>query len=149
MPMPDPSDDAENLVVRLVSTEIPAVRDGAVSIKAVARVTGQRTQVAVASAMPGVRAVRAFVGTNGVHVQRLASVLGEPVDILRWSADIEHMIRQSFAPMDIHIINLRPETCEATVGAGSEQVSMLAISTALSCTLAGRLTGWTIRFQAE
>src|SRR5882762_9712605 len=74
---------------KLFAQEVPAIYDGIVEVKAVARDPGSRAKIAVISRDSSVDPVGACDGMRGSRVQAVFNVLhGETIDISPWSPDL-------------------------------------------------------------
>ena len=90
------------LVRRLFEIEVPEIYDGIVEIKAVARVAGLRSKIAVLSHDPKVDCVGACVGVRGARVKSIVQEINnEKVDIVRWSDDLETLVANALEPTEL------------------------------------------------
>lgn len=90
------------LVRRLFEIEVPEIYDGIVEIKAVARVAGLRSKIAVLSHDPKVDCVGACVGVRGARVKSIVQEINnEKVDIVRWSDDLETFVANALEPTEL------------------------------------------------
>jgi len=93
------------LVRKLLELEIPEVRNGDVTIKAIARDAGFRSKVAVASSDPRIDPIGACVGQKGVRIQAvMEEINGERVDMIEWSDDPIRLISTSLQPASISAV---------------------------------------------
>ncbi len=93
------------LVQKLLELEIPEVRNGDVTIKAIARDAGFRSKVAVASNDPRIDPIGACVGQKGVRIQAvMEEINGERVDMIEWSEDPIRLISTSLQPASISAV---------------------------------------------
>jgi N utilization substance protein A len=137
-------DDAGSSVRALFAREVPEIESGVVEIRAIARIRGRRTKIAVVTRDPAVDPIGACVGPEGVRVQRVSAALGkEPIDIVGWPGSIERRIRCAMAPVPIIRIELDSAANHARVFVpghgprfGSGDADFIA--------LASHLTGWQI-----
>ena len=131
---------------RLFSEHIPEVASGVVELKSIARVTGQRTMVAVQSSDPGICPVGSCVGFRGVRVKAIMKRLtGDKVDIVRWSESVEEFIRNALAPVRVERIVFDPAAHSATVHASPENRSLITRDQGSRLRLISRLVGWEMR----
>ena len=138
--------DADRHVLTLFADAVPEIAAGTVTIRALARVAGSRTKIAVSSEDPTVDPVEACVGPEAQRVRRVVEALGgERIDIVPWSSAPERMIRYALAPMSIASIQLDPSSQHARVLVPSEQLSKLGKD---GCDLASRLSGWALQIEA-
>ncbi|MDD5041072.1 MAG: transcription termination factor NusA [Candidatus Peribacteraceae bacterium] len=93
------------LVRKLLELEIPEVRNGDVTIKAIARDAGFRSKVAVASSDPRIDPIGACVGQKGVRIQAvMEEINGERVDMIEWSEDPIRLISTALQPASISAV---------------------------------------------
>ncbi len=93
------------LVRKLLELEIPEVRNGDVTIKAIARDAGFRSKVAVASSDPRIDPIGACVGQKGVRIQAvMEEINGERVDMIEWSDDPIRLISTALQPASISAV---------------------------------------------
>ncbi|HAI97953.1 TPA: transcription termination/antitermination protein NusA [Candidatus Peribacteria bacterium] len=94
-----------NLVRKLLELEIPEVRNGDVTIKAIARDAGFRSKVAVHSSDARIDPIGACVGQKGVRIQAVMEELnGERVDMIEWSDDPIKLISTALQPAAISAV---------------------------------------------
>ena len=138
-------DDADGWVAGVFAREVPEIASGVVAVRALARIPGVRTKVAVESRDDDVDPVGACVGADQSRIHRIVDALqGERVDIVPWSTTAERMIRYALAPMHVAGVALDPTLGRAVVTLGSERYPFMASYGAEHRELASRLTGWDI-----
>ena len=141
---------ASGFVKSLFENEVPEIRQGVVSVKAVAREPGQRTKIAVYSEDPMVDAVGSCVGTKGARVNAVVEELGgEKIDIIPWSPDPLEFIAKALSPAKvIKVMELDGEnTARAVVP--DDKLSLAIGRDGQNARLAVRLTGWKIDVKSE
>jgi len=127
------------LIRRLFEIEVPEIYDGIVEIKAVARVAGLRSKIAVLSHDPKVDCVGACVGIRGARVKSIVQEInGEKVDIVRWSDDLETLVKNALEPTevleyycgeeenDMVVVVVPDDQLEATIGRAGQNVRMVS-----------------------
>jgi N utilization substance protein A len=145
MDLTAPPDDADGRVSALFAREVPEIASGVVTVRAVARVPGVRTKVAVESHDSAVDPVEACVGPEQRRIYRIVDALdGERVDVLPWSPSAERMIRNALAPMRLAAVALDPALGRAVATLGPDQYPFIVNYRAEHRDLASRLTGWDI-----
>ncbi|SYV93948.1 Transcription elongation protein nusA, partial [Mycoplasmoides gallisepticum] len=86
---------SDALYVKHVLTEnIPEIKEGIVEIKAIQRVAGQKTKVAVLSNNPDIDPVTLILGDGGIRIKSIAAnliehssgvkVSNEVIDVFHW-----------------------------------------------------------------
>lgn len=139
------------IVKKLFAREVPEIASGAVEIKALARIPGVRTKIAVASSQPGIDPVGSCVGQKGVRVQTVSNELNnEKIDAIPWTDDVREFIGLSLAPADdveVEIIDEKKKQARARVP--ESQLSLAIGSEGQNVKLASQLTGWHIEVEAD
>ncbi len=87
-----------DFVKKMVEKEIPEILDGTVEIKAVARIPGERSKIAVASKNPRIDPVGACLGPKGTRLSRLIQEIGERIEVIKWSPDILEFAYNALQP---------------------------------------------------
>ena len=114
-------------VRRLFELEVPEVYDGTVEIKSVSREPGERSKIAVYTAVEGLDPIGSCVGPKGSRVKNVVDELhGEMIDIVEWSSDPVVYIS--------HALVIVPD----------DQLSLAIGKRGQNARLAVRLTGWKI-----
>ena len=130
---------------KLIEQEVPEVQEGLIEIKAVARIPGERAKVAVDSKEMKMDPVGIVVGLKGTRIQKISEVLnGEKIDVIRWSDDIEELIKRALSPAHPVKIKLFPYEKRAEVAVPEEELSLAIGKKGINVKLASKLTGWHI-----
>jgi N utilization substance protein A len=138
------------LLRKLFELEVPEVAEGLVEIRSVARESGFRSKVAVASRQDNVDPVGACVGHRGSRVQAVVDELrGEKIDIVRWSDDGARYLAAALSPARISEVILDEDHHSATVVVPDSQQSLAIGKEGQNVRLAARLTGWRIDIRSE
>lgn len=133
------------IVEKLFAREVPEVASGAIEIKALVRIPGVRTKVAVASSQPGVDPVGSCVGQKGVRVQAVINELNnEKIDVIPWTEDVKQLINFALSPAEHLEVKLDEKKKEAIVQLPEDQLSLAIGSEGQNIRLASKLTGWKI-----
>jgi len=132
-----------NIVKKLFELEVPEIYDGVVEIKAIARLPGERTKIAVVSNNDKVDSVGACVGMRGNRVRNIVNELqGEKIDIVRYNEDVKEYIKGALSPAKISEIKLDKEKQKAEVIVDDDQLSLAIGKHGQNVRLASRLVGW-------
>jgi transcription termination factor NusA len=133
----------EAFIEYLFRQEVPEIDNGTVEIKAIARESGRRTKIAVASSVPGVDPVGTFVGGRGVRVQAVMNEIGdrEKIDIITWSDNPSEFIREALSPAEVSKVEITDEK-NAKVFVTEDQQSIAIGRSGQNVRLASRLTGY-------
>lgn len=139
-----------SLIRRLFELEVPEIHDGIVTIKSVARESGSRSKVAVASSDEKVDPVGACVGHRGSRVQAVVNELyDEKIDIVRWYEDHSRFVAESLSPAKVISVTVNEEMRSAFVIVPDNQLSLAIGKAGQNVRLAARLTGWRIDIRSE
>ncbi len=132
-------------VRRLLEAEVPEIKNGAVTIKAIAREPGLRSKVAVYAEDPAIDAVGACVGPKGVRHRSLLAELGrEHVDFVPWSEDPAAFAAAAVGPASVVDVVLDRATNTALLNVPPGQLSLAIGKDGQNARLAAKLTGWRI-----
>jgi N utilization substance protein A len=151
-------DDDEELIRQLCADVVPEIASGAVKIKAIARIPGVRTRIAVSSYDPQLDAVGVCMGQRltasgpfAFDSSRSTTIVnrlgGERLEVVRWSDTPQTMIANALVVASEcieHVILFHAEH-RAIVTVKQELVGLLAENLAL----ASRLCGWDIELRAQ
>jgi N utilization substance protein A len=141
--------DATSLVAQLFAQEIPEIASGKVKIRAIARIPGRGSKLALQSEDSSIDCVGACVGIRGYHVKNIVDALGgERLDLIRWNDASELLIINALQPARIEKVNLHPSERCAVVVVKSNQVSLVFGRGGENRQLASELTGWRIEVEA-
>ncbi|MBY0227838.1 MAG: transcription termination factor NusA [Gemmataceae bacterium] len=136
----------ELFVQRLFEMKVPEIDDKTIKIERVAREAGYRTKVAVSSIDQRVDCVGACVGVRGSRIKEITEELGgsERIDIVRWNASEEQLIRNALQPADIEEVFLYDLLRRAIVLVREDQLSLAIGKRGQNVRLASKLVDWDI-----
>ncbi|MDR2811394.1 MAG: transcription termination factor NusA [Tannerellaceae bacterium] len=130
---------------RLFELEVPEIHDGLITIKAIARIPGERAKVAVESYDDRFDPVGACVGMKGSRIHGIVRELrNENIDVINYTSNIELFIQRSLNPAkisNIRIVNeeerkaevyLRPEEVSLAIGKGGLNIKLACMLTEYS-----------------
>lgn len=138
------------LVRKLFELEVPEIFSGSVVIKAIARETGARTKIAVASDEEGIDPIGSCVGQKGTRVQAVIDELGgEKIDIIEWDERMDKFIRAAMSPAKVVSVTLNEEEKQANVIVPQDQLSLAIGRQGQNVRLASRLAGYRIDVRGE
>ena len=140
------------LVKRLFELEVPEIADGTVEVKAISRVAGARSKIAVYSKDPNVDAVGACIGPRKSRITSVVNELkGEKIDVINWCEDPAQFIAKALAPAEVINVVLSEEEgvreCRVTVP--DNQLSLAIGNKGQNAKLAAGLTGYKIDIVSE
>jgi len=130
---------------RLFEIEVPEIHDGLISIRAVARIPGERAKVAVESFDDRIDPVGACVGVKGSRIHGIVRELhNENIDVINYTSNPSLFIQRALAPAKISSIRIDEENKKAEVFLRPEEVSMAIGRNGSNIKLASMLTGFEI-----
>ena len=129
-----------NLLKRLFEIEVPEVFNGIVEIKAIARESGARSKVAVASRQDGIDPVGSCIGMRGNRIQSIVNELqGEKIDVVRWDKDTKAFIGNALSPAEVVHVDIAEEDESAIVVVPERQLSLAIGKEGQNARLAAKL----------
>ncbi|MCD4657115.1 MAG: transcription termination factor NusA, partial [Planctomycetes bacterium] len=133
----------KEFVHRLFEREVPEIKNKVVSIKAIARIAGIRTKLAVQSNDLKVDGVGACVGTKGNRINKITAELNnEKIDVIHFSDDIETMIFNALKPAKVSTIILDYDRNRAMVVVPDDELKLAIGKKGINVKLASELTNW-------
>ena len=130
---------------RLFELEVPEINDGLITIKAIARIPGERAKVAVESYDDRIDPVGACVGMKGSRIHGIVRGLrNENIDVINYTSNISLFIQRALSPAKISSIRVNEEEKKAEVYLRPEEVSLAIGKGGLNIKLACMLTDYTI-----
>ena len=130
---------------RLFELEVPEINDGLITIKAIARIPGERAKVAVESYDDRIDPVGACVGMKGSRIHGIVRELrNENIDVINYTSNLSLFIQRALSPAKISSIRVNVEEKKAEVYLRPEEVSLAIGKGGLNIKLACMLTEYTI-----
>jgi N utilization substance protein A len=130
---------------RLFEMEVPEIHDGLITIKAIARIPGERAKVAVESYDDRIDPVGACVGMKGSRIHGIVRELrNENIDVVNYTANISLFIQRALSPAKISSIRVDEEERKAEVYLRPEEVSRAIGKGGLNIKLACMLSEYAI-----
>ena len=130
---------------RLFELEVPEINDGLITIKAIARIPGERAKVAVESYDDRIDPVGACVGMKGSRIHGIVRELrNENIDVINYTSNMSLFIQRALSPAKISSIRVNEEEKRAEVYLRPEEVSLAIGKGGLNIKLACMLTEYTI-----
>lgn len=130
---------------RLFELEVPEINDGLITIKAIARIPGERAKVAVESYDDRIDPVGACVGMKGSRIHGIVRELrNENIDVINYTSNISLFIQRALSPAKISSIRVNGEEHKAEVYLRPEEVSLAIGKGGLNIKLACMLTEYAI-----
>jgi N utilization substance protein A len=135
---------------KLFMQEVPEIYDGIIEVKAVARDTGSRAQIAGTSRDSSIDPVGACVGMRGSRVQAVVNELqGEKIDIIPWSVDVATFVVNALQPAEVVKVVLDEDSDRIEVVVPDDQLSLAIGRRGQNVRLASQLTGSDIDILTE
>ena len=130
---------------RLFELEVPEINDGLITIKAIARIPGERAKIAVESYDDRIDPVGACVGMKGSRIRGIVRELrNENIDVINFTNNTSLFIQRALSPAKISSIEIYEEERRAEVFLRPEEVSLAIGKGGLNIKLASILTDYTI-----
>lgn len=135
---------------RLFELEVPEINDGLITIKAIARIPGERAKVAVESYDDRIDPVGACVGMKGSRIHGIVRELrNENIDVINYTSNIQLFIQRALSPAKVSSIIMHEDEKRAEVYLKPEEVSLAIGKGGLNIKLASMLTEYTIDVYRE
>ena len=130
---------------RLLEAEVPEIAEGAIAIRRIARMPGERAKIAVESFDERIDPVGACVGVKGSRVHGIVRELcNENIDVINYTANTKLFIQRALSPAKVSSINIDEENKKAEVYLKPEEVSLAIGRGGMNIKLASMLTEYTI-----
>ena len=130
---------------RLLEAEVPEIAEGAIAIRRIARMPGERAKIAVESFDERIDPVGACVGVKGSRVHGIVRELcNENIDVINYTANTKLFIQRALSPAKVSSINIDEENKKAEVYLKPEEVSLAIGRGGMNIKLASMLTEFTI-----
>ena len=143
---------SEGFLRCLFEEEIHEIYDGTVVIKAIARLAGVRSKVAVYSRNEDVDATGACIGPGGNRIQKIVSQLGggsrgkEKIDVLNWFDNVGAFVIEACRPVIAIGANIDMEEKKAKVIINDGEYAIALGRYCANRNLASKITGFDIEF---
>jgi N utilization substance protein A len=130
---------------RLFELEVPEINDGLITIKAIARIPGERAKIAVESYDDRIDPVGACVGMKGSRIRGIVHELrNENIDVINYTSNIQLYIQRALSPAKISSIRINEEDKKAEVFLRPDEVSLAIGKGGMNIKLACMLTDYAI-----
>ncbi|MBO5814081.1 MAG: transcription termination/antitermination protein NusA [Alistipes sp.] len=141
---------ANQFLERLFEQEVPEIFDGLITIKAIARIPGERAKVAVESYDDRIDPVGACVGMKGSRIYTIVKELhNENIDVINYTTNPQLMIQRTLNPAKVSSITIDEEKKTASVYLKPDQVSLAIGKGGLNIRLSKMLTGYDVDVYRE
>ena len=96
---------------RLLELNVPEINDGLITLRAIARIPGERAKIAVESYDDRIDPVGACVGMNGSRIRGIVRELrGENIDVTTYTSNTLLFIQRALSPAKVSAISLDNES---------------------------------------
>ena len=131
----------KSFLQRLFELEVPEINDGLITIKAIARIPGERAKVAIESYDDRIDPVGACVGMKGSRIHGIVRELrNENIDVINYTSNISLFIQRALSPARVSSIRinegerkaevyLRPEEVSFAIGRGGGNIKLACMLT--------------------
>ncbi|MGL4647366.1 MAG: transcription termination factor NusA [Mycoplasmoidaceae bacterium] len=144
------------LVENLLRSNIPEIEEGIIEIKAIARIPGSKTKVAVKSNSPDVDPIGTCVGQMGSRIKEIMkSVNNEYIDIILWDDDPRQFLVNACAPEKILGLEISNDDDSTdgkhkfvTIVVNDESLPKVIGRKGMNIKLISKLTHWSIDIQS-
>lgn len=130
----------QEFVKKLLAKEVPELQQNIIQIKAISRIPGVRTKIAVHSEDEKIDPVGACVGFKRTRIENVLKELGEEkIDIIQWSKDLKIFIARALSPAKVK--EVIKENDKYTVIVPDNDYPIAVGKKGTNVNLASRLTG--------
>ncbi len=142
----------QGLVENLLKRYVSEIADGLIEIKAIARIPGFKTKVAVKANQEGLDPIGACVGPNGQRIKEIIHTIGgEFVDIILWDEDPKQFLVNACAPEQLIGVEITDDEDSAdglhkfvTLVVNNETLPKIIGKSGMNIKLISKLTNWAI-----
>ena len=130
---------------RMLEQEVPEITDGLITIRAIARIPGERAKVAVESYDDRIDPVGACVGVKGRRVHGIVRELqGENIDVFAYTTNKKLFIQRALSPAQVSNVVIYEDDKKVEVYLPGQEVSLAIGRGGQNIKLASMITGYTI-----
>lgn len=141
----------KEMLIALMTKEVPEISEGIIEIRDVARLPGLRAKISVKTSDHRIDPVGACIGMRGTRIQAVQQELdGERVDVVVWSEDPAQYIISALEPADVSSLVLDEDAKTADIiFATNDQLARAIGSQGQNVRLASELTGYKLNMMLE
>jgi len=139
------------LMIRLLESFIPEIKDGIIEVMGVSRDPGDRSKIGVKSNDPKVDPIGACVGEGGSRIREIVKSLSdEKIDLFRWSDNEKELIANALQPAEVvAVTRVNPKEKTALAIVPDDQLSLAIGKLGQNVKLAVQACGWSIDIKSE
>ncbi len=140
-----------SLIIRLLESFIPEIKDGIIEIMGISRDPGERSKIGVRSNDPKVDPIGACVGEGGSRIREIVKALSdEKIDLFRWSDNEKELIANALQPSEVvAVTRVNPKEKNALAIVPDDQLSLAIGKLGQNVKLAVQACGWSIDIKSE
>lgn len=141
---------ADRFLQKLLEFEVPEIEEGSVIIKAIARIPGRKSKIAVSSIDDKIDPVGACVGVKGSRIHTIIRELNnEPIDIIQWSADPVIFTQRVISPGVVIRAFKNDDTKTMKLVVKDDTLAKAIGKEGINLELAMKITGWKMQIIGE
>lgn len=130
---------------KMLEQEVPEIEEGLITIKAIARIPGEKAKIAVETYDDRIDPVGSVVGVNGSRIKGIVKELrGENIDVVNYSSNINLFIARALSPAKVGQVKINEDRKKADVELKADQVSLAIGKNGSNIKLAAKITGYQI-----
>ncbi len=135
----------KKIIIELLKTEIPEIKEKIIKIKSIARNPGYRTKIAVTSKDKYIDPIGACIGLRGSRIKAISDKLsGEKIDIILWNKNNKKFVINSLLPAKISYISENKNQHTMNIIVKENKLAQTIGKKGRNIRLASKLTGWNI-----
>lgn len=140
-----------SLIIRLLESFIPEIKDGVIEVMGISRDPGDRSKIGVKSNDPKVDPIGACVGEGGSRIREIVKALSdEKIDLFRWSDNEKELIANALQPAEVvAVTRVNPKEKNALAIVPDNQLSLAIGKLGQNVKLAVQACGWSIDIKSE
>lgn len=140
-----------SLIIRLLESFIPEIKDGTIEIMGISRDPGDRAKIGVKTNDPKVDPIGACVGEGGSRIREIVHALSdEKIDLFRWSDNEKELIANALQPAKVvAVTEVNPKEKNALAIVPDDQLSLAIGKLGQNVKLAVQACGWSIDIKSE
>lgn len=141
----------KEMLIALMTKEVPEIAEGIIEVRDVARLPGLRAKISVKTNDHRLDPVGACIGMRGTRIQAVQQELdGERIDVVVWNEDPAQYIISSLEPADVSSIVLDEDAKTADIiFSTNDQLARAIGSQGQNVRLASDLTGYKLNMMLE
>lgn len=133
----------KEILKELLWIEVPEIGEEVIEIKAIARIPGYRSKVAVKTNDGRIDPIGACVGMRGARIQVISNELNnERIDIILWDDNPAQLVINALAPAVVNSILVDENRHQIDVAVQEAQLAITIGRNGQNIRLASDLTGW-------